>query len=106
MLQRPKWPIKRWRQRRPCSRKWAYRFTCAAKFLARSRSKSLDKQQNQTTTKMQWYNEPPSWTEEGGKLTVTTGPKTDFWRKTHYGFVRDNWHFYYLPAPAEFSLEV
>jgi regulation of enolase protein 1 (concanavalin A-like superfamily) len=55
---------------------------------------------------MQWYNEPPSSFQEGGKLSVTTGPKTDFWRKTHYGFVRDNGHFYYRPVPAEFSLEV
>jgi len=36
---------------------------------------------------MEWLNEPPSWHAQGDTLTVTAGPKTDFWRKTHYGFI-------------------
>ena len=35
------------------------------------------------------YNEPPAWRDEGNRLTVTTGPDSDFWRVTHDGFVRD-----------------
>ncbi len=55
---------------------------------------------------MQWYNEPPEWKADGDKLTVTAGAKTDFWRKTHYGFIRDNGHFYYQPVQGDFTLDV
>jgi len=43
---------------------------------------------------MEWLNEPPSWDAGNDRLTVTAGPRTDFWRKTHYGFIRDNGHLY------------
>ncbi|WP_119068291.1 DUF1349 domain-containing protein [Aggregatilinea lenta] len=55
---------------------------------------------------MHWFNEPPHWSEENGTLTVTTGPKTDFWRKTHYGFVRDNGHVYGETVSGNFVAEV
>jgi len=55
---------------------------------------------------MHWFNEPPQWSDEDGKLTVTTGPKTDFWQKTHYGFRRDNGHFYHQVARGDFVAEV
>ena len=55
---------------------------------------------------MQWINEPPAWKEEGSTLSVTTGPKTDFWRKTHYGFIRDNGHFYAEYVSGDFVAEV
>ena len=44
---------------------------------------------------MEWLNEPPIWNVQGNMLIVTAGPKTDFWRTTHYGFIRDNGHCYY-----------
>jgi uncharacterized protein len=55
---------------------------------------------------MQWLNPPPDWHEEAGSLTVTTGPKTDFWRKTHYDFINDNGHFYYQEVSGDFRAEV
>lgn len=55
---------------------------------------------------MQWHNEAPQWTQDGNKITVTTGTKTDFWRKTHYGFIRDNGHIYYQPVTGNFEAEV
>ena len=55
---------------------------------------------------MQWLHEPPIWKAEGSTLIVTTGPKTDFWRKTHYGFVRDNGHFYAEYVSGDFVAEV
>ncbi len=55
---------------------------------------------------MQWTNEPPEWAESDGTLTVVTGARTDFWRHTHYGFVRDDGHFRHAAAPAEFSATV
>jgi hypothetical protein len=39
-----------------------------------------------------WLNEPTTWRRDGGTLIVTTDPDTDFWRTTHYGFVRDTGH--------------
>jgi regulation of enolase protein 1 (concanavalin A-like superfamily) len=42
---------------------------------------------------MRWLNEPSVWSGEASDLTVTAEPETDFWRTTHYGFVRDSGHF-------------
>jgi uncharacterized protein len=44
---------------------------------------------------MHWLNEPPEWHEANDALTVTTGAKTDFWRETHYGFIRDDRYLRY-----------
>jgi regulation of enolase protein 1 (concanavalin A-like superfamily) len=55
---------------------------------------------------MDWLNPPPEWRDEDGALTVTTGDRTDFWRETHYGFVRDDGHFRHVDAPADFTAEV
>ncbi len=55
---------------------------------------------------MEWYNEPPLWRAQGQTIEVTTATKTDFWRKTHYGFVRDNGHFYYRPVSGDFTATV
>ena len=49
---------------------------------------------------MHWFNEPVIWAANGDTLTVTADPGTDFWRKTHYGFIRDNGHFYFQEAPG------
>jgi regulation of enolase protein 1 (concanavalin A-like superfamily) len=55
---------------------------------------------------MQWLNEPPSWREEDGVLSVMTGDRTDFWRHTHYGFVRDDGHLRYRTVQGDFTAEV
>lgn len=55
---------------------------------------------------MEWRNEPPSWREDEGCITVTAAGGTDFWRKTHYGFVRDNGHFGYVLVDGDFTAEV
>lgn len=55
---------------------------------------------------MQWYNEPPAWHPLVDGLQLTTGAKTDFWRKTHYGFIRDNGHFYYQTVTGDFTATV
>ena len=44
------------------------------------------------TGEMTWLNEPADWSREGDTLTVRADPGTDFWRTTHYGFIRDNGH--------------
>jgi regulation of enolase protein 1 (concanavalin A-like superfamily) len=53
-----------------------------------------------------WLNEPPQWRDEDGVLTVTTEPASDFWRKTHYGFIRDSGHFLATVARGDFVADV
>ena len=55
--------------------------------------------------RMKWLNEPASATISEGKLTVRAKPKTDFWRKTFYGYVTDNGHFFHLPVSGDFVFE-
>jgi regulation of enolase protein 1 (concanavalin A-like superfamily) len=52
-----------------------------------------------------WYNVPAVWKREGETLIVRADPQTDFWRKTHYGFIRDNGHFFYEKVSGDFSVE-
>ena len=54
----------------------------------------------------EWLNEPPRWQNIGGILRVETGERTDFWCRTHYGFVRDNGHFYHRRATGDFTAAV
>lgn len=55
---------------------------------------------------MQWYNPPLSWKKHDHHIQVTAGAKTDFWRKTHYGFIRDDGNFYYEQITGNFVVEV
>ena len=43
---------------------------------------------------MQWLNEPPQWRQEGNRLEIRSDSHSDFWRRTHYGFIRDSGHCY------------
>ncbi|WP_338462814.1 DUF1349 domain-containing protein [Synechococcus elongatus IITB7] len=55
---------------------------------------------------MQWLNEPPQWSVSEKQLTVQTASKTDFWRITHYDFIRDSGHFYFEAIAHDFIIEV
>jgi hypothetical protein len=55
---------------------------------------------------MEWYNEPPIWNAQGNTITITSAGKTDFWREPHYGFIRDNGHFFYQQVNKGFMVEV
>lgn len=55
---------------------------------------------------MEWYNEPPNWEIQGDTINVTSGAKTDFWRETYYGFIRDNGHFLYQTIQGDFVIDV
>ncbi|CAF0968956.1 unnamed protein product [Adineta steineri] len=50
-----------------------------------------------------WFNQPKKWSDNSSVITVHTDGNTDFWRKTHYGFERDNGHFYYRSLPGDQS---
>jgi regulation of enolase protein 1 (concanavalin A-like superfamily) len=56
--------------------------------------------------RMNWYNEPTTWTQHEDKLIVTADGKTDFWRVTLHGFVKDDGHFYYRAVSGDFTATV
>jgi regulation of enolase protein 1 (concanavalin A-like superfamily) len=51
-----------------------------------------------------WVNPPPSHRFAAG-LHVETGPRTDFWQRTHYGFRRDDGHVWALLVAGDFTVE-
>jgi regulation of enolase protein 1 (concanavalin A-like superfamily) len=53
-----------------------------------------------------WLNEPAEWAGDERSLRLRTDPKTDFWRVTHYGFVRDSGHFAYREISGDFRVDV
>ena len=53
-----------------------------------------------------WLNKPSSWRLDDGALTVTTDHASDFWRLTHYGFIRDSGHFYGLATEGGFTAQL
>src|SRR6184192_4117573 len=55
--------------------------------------------------RMSWMNEPASSNLVGDKLAVRSRAKTDFWRKTFYGYITDNGHFFHLPASGDFIFQ-
>jgi uncharacterized protein len=55
---------------------------------------------------MHWLNEPAHWSHSDSQIVVKTDPKTDFWRITHYGFIRDSGHFYWDAIATDFDVEV
>ena len=54
-------------------------------------------------SQMQWLNPPASVRYDTGLVTVRPKPRTDFWRKTFYGYVTDNGHFFSVPVFGDFT---
>ena len=50
-----------------------------------------------------WLNEPPAWSLDDAGLRITTGPESDFWRDTLYGFRHDNGHALLVPTQGDFT---
>ena len=55
---------------------------------------------------MIWYNEPAIWSADRDGLHLRVESNTDFWRITHYDFIRDNGHFYYRDQAGDFVASV
>ena len=53
-----------------------------------------------------WLNEPKTWSVQDGNLDVETDEATDFWRETHYGFTRDNGHFFGFSTGSAFTAQL
>jgi len=56
--------------------------------------------------KFSWINEPKRWKLTETACSMITDAKTDFWRKTHYGFIRDNGHFFYTEIFGKFEIKI
>jgi regulation of enolase protein 1 (concanavalin A-like superfamily) len=56
-------------------------------------------------SRMSWLNPPAAENYADGVLKVRSKGKTDFWRKTFYGYVTDNGHFMHLPMLGEFTMQ-
>ena len=59
---------------------------------------------------MRWMNEP-RWSlgahgMDTQSLRVQTDDHTDFWRESHYGFVRDSGHFLHINRMHDFTAQV
>lgn len=65
---------------------------------------------------MEWFNNPISseitYREENGVFRrfelakIHAAGKSDYWRKSHYGFIRDNGHFLYDRITGDFEVSV
>jgi regulation of enolase protein 1 (concanavalin A-like superfamily) len=53
-----------------------------------------------------WRNAPENWRLTNGCLLVVTDMATDFWRETHYGFTRDNGHFFGCDVTGDFTAQL
>ena len=58
-------------------------------------------------SQFRWLNQPQNHSLENGVLKIITGPVTDYWQRTYYGFRHDNAHAFVLPVnETEFSFTV
>ena len=53
-----------------------------------------------------WLNPPAEWSLEAGRLRAVTDARTDFWRETHYGFVRDSGHLFAREVAGPFTAQL
>lgn len=56
-------------------------------------------------SRMTWMNPPATERYESGSVYVRCKGKTDFWRKTFYGYVTDNGHFLRTPVRGDFTFQ-
>lgn len=60
----------------------------------------------QTLEKMQWFNEPESYSIHNGVLEMDVPAQCDYWRIAHYGFTVDDGPFLYATYGGEFEAKV
>jgi regulation of enolase protein 1 (concanavalin A-like superfamily) len=56
-----------------------------------------------TLAGFRWLNEPANWRLDDA-LEIRTDPDTDYWQRTHYGFRRDNGHFFHTELTGDFTM--
>jgi regulation of enolase protein 1 (concanavalin A-like superfamily) len=83
-------------------------FGCAASTglpAFRQAKRVIPQQGHDLVDQMKWMNDPAAFKQNGEELIVRSKPKTDFWRKTYYGYITDNGHFFHLPVTGDFIFE-
>lgn len=53
--------------------------------------------------KFRWLNAPAVWSGDENALEFRTDDKTDFWRETFYGFIRDTGHAFLRNVAGDFT---
>lgn len=54
---------------------------------------------------MEWYNKPPFFdVTNNASISITSAPKTGFWRKTQGNVSRDSGHFLYRSIEGDFTV--
>lgn len=53
---------------------------------------------------LNWLNPPQTWQINNGRLVIQPDANTDFWQKTHYGFMADNGHFLFAEMAGDFVM--
>lgn len=56
--------------------------------------------------RFKWFNRPAKTSGDERQLHMTVDPGTDYWRITHYGFIRDSGPFYYEEISGDFEASV
>jgi uncharacterized protein len=51
--------------------------------------------------RLKWYCLPQKWRIHNSCLVIEPDAKTDYWQKTHYGFVADNGHFLFTEITGD-----
>jgi uncharacterized protein len=54
-------------------------------------------------SRMSWLNPPAQESYGDGELMIRSKGRTDFWRKTFYGYITDNGHFMNLRVAGDFT---
>jgi regulation of enolase protein 1 (concanavalin A-like superfamily) len=54
--------------------------------------------------RLTWFSPPQIWRTDNSSLIIEPDPKTDYWQKTHYGFVADNGHFLFTEIEGDFII--
>jgi regulation of enolase protein 1 (concanavalin A-like superfamily) len=53
-----------------------------------------------------WLNKPAEYELKGDTLVIETGPGTDLWQRTHYGFRNDNAPGFLTETDGDFTFQV
>jgi uncharacterized protein len=89
----------------PTRRSFILQATAFAGALTMTKTTFADTSETDLVSRMTWLHEPAASKRVGEKLIVQSRPKTDFWRKTYYGYITDNGHFLHLRADGDFIFE-
>jgi len=77
----------------------------AAASVVGAEESTKERQGSDLLSRMTWFNPPAKEFYDSGSVTVRSKGKTDFWRKTFYGYVNDNGHFLHTSVQGEFQFQ-